>query len=404
MIAPRRIALAAAIAAAAPAYAADRIVAATGEGGLVLRVACPEAPHRALLSGHPVPLPAPLRARLFRYRLDGAAPAIGALEAAADGVVLRFPSGAWLNADRAEALLPAAWQRLAFAPSPAAAEACGVAGPGPERRAAIAAIQTGLAAHGLSPGRADGVFDAATGAAIAAYQRYFGLLADGAPSAALRAHLAETPPRRLGVPARRALAARIESLWRPPGWARGAYALTVPVRLRLDARGAVVEAAVERRAPGGSFTRRVAQTAARAALAAGRLTDDARTPRDLLLHLTLPVDDTARGYARALARRLARHRAFAALPPAAPGGRAAFLRLHIDGAAKTIGADILDSGALSTAHLAGLRAAIARLPRIPPPPADGGPPVFAVDLTLFARAPHVVAGRVAFSDWPDGRE
>ena len=396
-----------ALATAVPAVAAaETLVAAIGEDGLALRVACPQAPHRAVLSGYPAPLPEPRRARLFRYRLDGAAPAIGMLEAAGDGVVLRFPSGDWLNADRVEALLPAAWQRLAFAPSPGAAAACGAAAAKPEKRARIAAIQAGLAAHGLSPGRMDGVFDAATGAAIVAWQRYFGLLPDGAPSPALRARLAATSPDGLGVPARRALAARIARLWRPPGWARGAYSLTAPLRLRLDARGAVTHAAVET-GPGGrsdGFADRVARTAAGAALAVGRLTDDPGAPRDLLLHVTLPVDAAGRAYAGALARRLARHRVFPTAPPAAAGGRAALLRLHIDGAAKTVRTDILDPGALSSAQLAGVRAAVARLPRIPPPPADGEPPVFAVDLTLFARAPYVVAGRAAFADWPEERD
>lgn len=399
-----------ALAAAFPAAAAETLVAAIGEDGIALRVACPQAPHRAVLSGYPIPLPAPPRARLFRYRLDGAAPAVGILEAAGNGIVLRFPSGDWLNADRAEVLLPAAWQRLAFAPSPAAAAACGVAAPKPEKRARIAAIQAGLAAHGLSPGRTDGVFDAATGAAIVAWQRYFGLLADGAPSAALRAHLAATPPGGLGVPARRALAARIARLWRPPGWARGAYSLTVPLRLRLDARGTVTQAAVGTGmgARSDGFADRVALTAASAALAVGRLTDDpsddSGAPRDLLLHVTLPADAAGRAYAGALARRLARHRVFAAVPPAAAGGRAALLRLHIDGAAKTIRTDVLEPGSLSPARIAGVRAAVARLPRIPPPPADGEPPVFAVDLTLFARAPYVVAGRAAFADWPEERD
>ena len=398
-----------ALATAFPA-AAETLVAAGGEGGLSLRVACPQAPHRAVLSGHPVPLPEPLRARLFRYRLDGAAPAIGMLEAAGDGVVLRFPSGDWLNADWAEALLPAAWQRLAFAPSPAAAAACGAAAPKPGKRALTAAIQAGLAAHGLSPGRTDGVFDAATGAAIVVWQRYFGLLADGTPSSALRAHIAATPPGGLDLFARRALAARIARLWRLPGWARGAYALTVPLRLRLDARGAVTHAAVEAGPDARSdrFADRAAQTAVGAALAVGRLTarptHDPGAPRDMLLHVTLPVDAAARAYAGALARRLARHRVFATLPPAAAGGRAALLRLHIDGAAKTIRTDVLEPGALSPAQLAGVRAAVARLPRIPPPPADGEPPVFAAELTLFARAPYVVAGRAAFSDWPEARD
>ena len=165
---------------------------------------------------------------------------------------------------------------------------------------------------------------------------------------------------------------------------------------------AAVETGTGARSDG--FADRVARTAAGAALAVGRLTDDPGAPRDLLLHVTLPADAAGRAYAGALARRLARHRVFAALPPATAGGRAALLRLHIDGAAKTARTEFIEPGSLSSAQLAGVRAAVARLPRIPPPPADGEPPVFAVDLTLFARAPYVVAGRAAFADWPEERD
>ena len=93
----------------------------------------------------------------------------------------------------------------------------------------------------------------------------------------------------------------------------------------------------------------------------------------------------------------------ARLPPGAPGGRAAELRLHIDGAARTVRAEMLDTGALTPAQVARVRAAVGALPRLPPPPPDEGANVFVMDVTLFARPPHVVAGRAAFSDWPGGR-
>lgn len=390
--------LAVALVVVAGAAHADATIPVAQGGGLVLHAACPETPERALLSGYPVPMPAAPRARLFRYRLDGGAPAVGTVEPHPDGVALRFPGGAWLNADTVAVVLPVAWQRLRFAPVAGAARACGVAVPQDGKRARFAAIQTALAARGLDPGRTDGVFDPATGAAIAAYQSYFGLVVDGAPTPALRRHLAANPTPALDLPTLRALAALVEGHWRPPGWARGAWGLTVPVRLRLAGDGTVLAATAL--AAGAPRLDRVADTAAHAALAAGRLAGAAGLPRDLVLHLTLPVGAAHRAYARRMAARLAGHRAFAGLPPAAAGGRVATMRLHIDGAARTIRSEVLDAGTLTPAALARARAAIARLPRILPPPAEGGPNVFAMDITLFARAPHVLPGRVAWSDWP----
>ena len=387
-------ALAAALALAAPA-AAETIVAGRSADGVELRAACPEAPERAVIAGHPVPVPADPGARLFRYRLDGAAPAIGTVERHPEGAALRFPDGRWLNADVVDAALPGAWQRLAFTLFPEAARACGAAAPKAEKRALFAAIQTMLAARGLAPGRTDGVFHPETGAAIRAWQAHHGLIVDGVPSPALRGHLEETPPAAVDFATLRAMAARVESVWRPPNWVRGAYGLTVPVQVRLDADGTVVSATAE----GGDL--RIGRTAEDAARTAGRLAHGGGAPRELVLHLTMPVPASHRKYARKIAQRLALygHRSFGRLPPAAPGGRAAAFRLHIDGAAKTVRTETLDAGVLSPAMLARMRAAVARLPRIPPVPVEGGPNVFVMDVTLFSRPPHVLPGRVAFSDW-----
>ncbi len=386
-----------ALCAVLPAAVAETIPVARDADGVVLTAACPEAPERALISGHPVPVPAPPRARLFRYRIDGAAPAVGTVEPHPDGVGLRFPNGAWLNGDLLAVALPGAWQRLTFALAPGAAARCGVAAPKAGERRLIAAVQSALAAHGLAPGRADGVFDTATGAAIRRYQAYFGMIVDGVPSPALRGHLAAHPPAGAGIDRLRALAARIERHWRPPGWARGAWSLTIPVGLRLDDDGMVVSASV---ADGDPRFARIARSAAEAALATGRLANGAALPRELVLHLTLPVGDMQRKYARKVAARLARHRAFAGLPPGAPGGRAAVMRLHIDGAAGTVRAELLDGGVLSPEAIDRIRAAAAHARRLPPVPMGEGPRVFVMDVTLFARAPYVLPGRVAFSDWP----
>ena len=397
---PRRLlaAIAGAVLCAAPAApaAAETLAIARDDAGAALLARCPEAPHRAILAGHPVPMPAVPAARLFRYRLDGAAPAVGAMAPDPLGAALRFPDAAWMRADLVELVLPAAWQRLAFAPRRQAARRCGARAPAPEKRARIVAIQRGLAAHGLDPGRTDGVYAAATGAAIRAWQAWYGPLVDGVPSAALRDRLAAIAAGP-GVPALRAFAARIERLWRPPAWARGAWRFIAPLRLRIGAGGAVLSAEVEI-ADSGSRAARIAHSAAEAALAAGRL--PGAPPGALGLRLLKPVSALDRDYARKTARRLARHRALIGLPPAAPGGRAAVIRLHIDGAARTVRMETLDRGLLSDAALARIAAAAASLPRLPPPPAGGGPPVFAMDITLFARPPRALPGRPAFSDWP----
>lgn len=379
---------------AAPA-AADTVAVARDDAGAALLARCPEAPRRAIVAGHPVPMPAVPSARLFRYRLDGAPPAVGAMEPDPLGAALRFRDGAWMRAGLVEIVLPVAWQRLAFAPEPDAAGRCGAPPPAPEKRALMAAIQRGLAAHGLDPGRTDGVYAAATGAAIRAWQAYWGPLVDGVPSAALRDRLAAAPAGP-GVPALRAFAAQIERRWRPPAWARGAWRLVAPLRLRIGAGGAILSAEAEIGAAGGD--RRIARTAEDAALAAGRL--PGAPPGMLRLRLAKPVSAIDREYARRVARRLARHRALIGLPPAAPGGRAALVRLHVDGDARTIRMETLDRGALSDAALARIGAAVAGLPRLPPPPAGGGPAVFAMDIALFARPPRALPGRSAFSDWP----
>lgn len=62
------------------------------------------------------------------------------------------------------------------------------AGPG-AASADIRAIQQELAAHGYSPGKADGRLGARTQGAIRDYQSDAGLPVDGAPSAALLEHL-----------------------------------------------------------------------------------------------------------------------------------------------------------------------------------------------------------------------
>ena len=396
--AARRALVLGALAAAGPA-AAETVAVARDPGGAALSAACPEAPFRAVLSGHPVPLPAVPRARLFRYRIDGGPPAVGVAAPHPDGVALRFPNDSWLGADLVALLLPGAWQRLDFAPAPEAARRCGAAPKTAGKRALVAAIQSALAARGLDPGRADGVFDAATGAAIEAYQRYFGPRADGVPSPALRDRMARDGARGQDLAALAAMAARVESAWRPPAWARGAWSAAVALRIRLDAGGRA--AAAEPAGAAEGTLGRLARSAAEAALAAGPLAA-AGAPREVVLRVALPVSETSKRYARAVTRRLAARGRFGRLPPGAPGGRAAELRLHIDGAARTVRAEMLDTGALAPAQVARVRAAVGELPRLPPPP-DEGANVFVMDVTLFARPPHVVAGRTAFSDWPGGR-
>ncbi len=383
----------------APAAAAKLVPVARGADGVTLLAACAEAPHRALIADHPVVVPAAPAARLFRYRIDGAPPATGFVEPTADGVVLRFPNRAWLNADFLSVILPGARQRFAFSARPEAV-ACGGAAPRDDKRDRTRNLQKALAAHGLASGRTDGVFSAETEAAIRAYQAYFGLMVDGIPSAELGEHLTKSRQDAVNIPRLQGLAAQIVHHWRPPAWARGAWALTVPLRLRLDETGAVISADAE--VGDGAAARRAAGAAVDAAYAAGSLADSAGLPRDLLVQVTLPVPKVHRHYARILARRLARQRVFRGLPPGAPGGRAGVLRLHIDGPARLTRVEVLEAGALRPARLALMRERLARLPSMPPPPAGGGPNLFIADITLFSRAPYVLPGRVAFPDWPDG--